>query len=98
RYYCPFFLAHILPFLIVLRSWCGAVAGSSSSVSAASTSYPSAAATSGAAPVTRPSPATGAIASSTPVISSSVAPCASAQVVLHSRQTPGDPIATSAPT
>jgi len=42
-------------------------------MSAASTSYPSPVARSGAAPTTRPSPATGAIASSTPVISSSLA-------------------------
>jgi len=37
------------------------------------------------------------MASSTPVISSSVAPVASAWVALHSRQTSGDPIAASGP-
>ena len=42
---------------------------------------------------TRPSPATGAMASRTSVISSAVAPAASARVLLHSRQTAGDPIA-----
>jgi hypothetical protein len=43
-------------------------------------------------------PSRRAAASSTPVISSSVAPAASAWVVPHSRQTAGDPIATSTPT
>ena len=46
----------------------------------------------------RPSPATGAIASSTSAISSSLAPAASARPVLHSRQTAGDPMATDTPT
>src|SRR5215831_6000311 len=57
-------------------------------------SYPSAVATPGAAETIRPSPATGAIASSTSAISSSPAPAASALVVLHSRQTADDPVAT----
>jgi hypothetical protein len=39
------------------------------------------------APTIRPSPTTGAMASSTSVISSSVAPTASAWLLLHSRQT-----------
>jgi hypothetical protein len=39
------------------------------------------------APTIRPSPITGAMASSTSVISSSVAPTASAWLLLHSRQT-----------
>lgn len=43
-------------------------------------------------------PATGAMASSTPVISSSVAPAASARVTLHSRQTAGAPVAATAAT
>src|SRR5690349_19488710 len=61
-------------------------------------SYPNAPATPGAAPTIRPSPITGAMASSTPVISSSVAPAASAWLLLHSRQTSGAPIAASTPT
>ena len=72
--------------------------GPSDSSNAASMSYSNAAATPGTAPVIRPSPITGAMASSTPVISSSVAPVASARVALHSRHTSGDPIAASAPT
>src|SRR5580704_17579580 len=44
-------------------------------------------ATSGAAQTTRPSPATGAIASSTSAISSSLALAANARPALHSRQT-----------
>src|SRR5436309_2105095 len=59
-------------------------------------SYPGAVAISGAAQTIRPSPTTGAIASSTSAISSSVAPAAMARAVLHSRQTPGDPMATDA--
>src|SRR5215467_1278413 len=46
----------------------------------------------------RPSPATGAMASSTSAISSSLAPAASARPVLHSRHTRGAPMATHAPT
>ena len=46
-------------------------------------SWPSAFATPGVASTTRPSPVTGAIASSTSVISSSVAPAVSARVMLH---------------
>src|SRR5262249_29112900 len=57
---------------------------SSGSSSAAVMSYPSAIATSGAAEATRPSPVTGAIASRTSAISSSVAPAATARVALHS--------------
>jgi hypothetical protein len=49
-----------------------------------------------AAETTRPSPATGAIVSSTPAISSLVAPAASARPALHSRHTAGDPRATGA--
>jgi hypothetical protein len=47
---------------------------------------------------TRPSPVTGAMASSTSAISSSVAPAASARPALHSRHTAEDPMATHAPT
>src|SRR5215472_2687163 len=72
--------------------------GSPDSSSAASTSYSSAVATLGAAETTRPSPATGAIASSTSAISSLVAPAASARAVLHCRQTADDPSATDAAT
>ncbi len=61
-------------------------------------SYPSAVATSGAAQTTRPSPATGAIASRTSAISSSLAPAASARPALHSRQTGDDPMATDTAT
>jgi hypothetical protein len=61
-------------------------------------SYPTAIATSGAADTTRPSPATGAMASSTPAISSSLAPAARARPVLHSRHTAGDPMATDTAT
>src|SRR6185312_9644870 len=71
---------------------------SSDSSSAASTSYSSAVATLGAAETTRPSPATGAIASSTSAISSLVAPAASARAVLHCRQTADDPSATDTAT
>src|SRR5215469_15296609 len=46
----------------------------------------------------RPSPATGAMASSTSAISSSLAPAASARPVLHSRHIGDDPMATHAPT
>src|SRR5277367_3129122 len=59
-------------------------------------SYPSAVATSGAAQTTRPSPATGAIASSTSAISSWLAPAPIARAALQCRQTPGDPVATDA--
>src|SRR5690242_7438138 len=61
-------------------------------------SYPSPMARPGTAETTRPSPATGAMASSTPVISSSVAPAASARVTLHSRQAAGAPVAATAAT
>src|SRR5215475_7516617 len=70
----------------------------SSSSNAASTSYPSAAAISGAAQTTRPSPATGTITSNTSAISSSDAPAASARPTPHSTQAPGEPMATDAPT
>jgi len=60
------------------------------SSSAATLSYPRAIARSGAAAVIRPSPATGAIASSTSAISSSLAPAASARRAPHSRH-PGRP-------
>jgi len=61
-------------------------------------SYSSAVATSGAAETIRPSPATGAIASSTSAISSLVAPAASARAALHCRQTADDPMATDTAT
>jgi hypothetical protein len=64
---------------------------------AATASYLSAIARSGAAAI-RLSPATGAIATSTSAISSSVAPAASARPADHYRHTPGDPIATCAAT
>src|SRR5262249_16879429 len=70
--------------------------GPSGSSNAATTSYPSPAARSGAAQPTRRSPVTGAIASSTSAISSSVAPAASARPALHSRHTPGEAFATAA--
>jgi hypothetical protein len=53
---------------------------------------------SGAAAAIRPSPVTGAIASSTSAISSSVAPAVIARATLHCRQTGDDPMVTDAPT
>src|SRR5215470_721282 len=68
------------------------------SISPASTSYSSPAATSGAADTTRPTPASGAIASSTSVISSSLAPATSARPTLQSTQAADNSRATDTAT
>ena len=60
-------------------------------------SWPSAIATPGAH-TTRLSPATGAMAGSTPTISSSLSPTASAHPVAHSGQTGRDPSAAAGAT